>query len=108
MARKELSDKALDLVARRFKAMSEPVRLKLIMMLMDGEKSVGELVDGSGATLANVSRHLQTLTEVGILKRRKEGLHVYYDIADHGVFDLCDLVCGSVEEFLKNQVDAFS
>ena len=107
MARKELSDQALGLVAQRFKALSDPLRLKLIMSLMGGERNVGDLVSECGATQANVSRHLQTLTEAGILKRRKIGLHVFYDIADRTVFDLCDLVCGSVEDFLKNQVSAF-
>ncbi len=106
--RKQLSDEALDLVAQRFKALSEPLRLKLIMVLMNGPRNVGELVEEVGATQANVSRHLQTLSESGILKREKKGLHVFYTICDPSVFKLCDLVCGSVEEFLKNQVSAFT
>lgn len=77
------------------------------MSVMEGEKSVGELVEISGAHQANVSRHLQTLADAGLLKRRKDGLRVYYSIADSTVFDLCDLVCGSVEKFVKTQVDAF-
>ena len=105
---KKLSDTALRLVARRFKALSEPIRLSLVMSVMEGEKTVGELVEVTGAHQANISRHLHTLADAGILKRRKEGLHVLYSIADSTVFDLCDLVCGSVEEYLKTQVDAFS
>jgi ArsR family transcriptional regulator len=104
---KELSDTALNLVARRFKALSEPIRLQLVMAVMAGEKSVGELVELSGAHQANVSRHLHTLADAGLLKRRKEGLHVFYSIADSTIFDLCELVCGSVEDYLKTQVDAF-
>jgi ArsR family transcriptional regulator len=107
MASKQLSDQALQLIARRFKALSEPMRLKLVMSLMKGEKNVGELVKASGASQANVSRHLQTLTDSGILTREKKGLFVYYRIADRSVFDLCDLVCGRVEQFLKGQVKAF-
>jgi ArsR family transcriptional regulator len=107
MLRKPLTDEALDLVAQRFKALSEPLRLKLIMALMDGPKNVGELVEEVGATQANVSRHLQNLGEAGILKREKKGLHVFYAISDPSVFQLCDLVCGSIEEFLKTQVNAF-
>jgi len=104
---KELSNTALNLVARRFKALSEPIRLQLVMAVMAGEKSVGELVELTGAHQANVSRHLHTLADAGLLERRKEGLHVYYSIADSTIFDLCELVCGSVEDYLKTQVDAF-
>ena len=107
MVRKQLSDEALDMVAQRFKALSEPLRLKLIMVLMDGSRNVGELVEEVGATQANVSRHLQNLSESGILKREKKGLHVFYSISDPSVFKLCALVCGSLEEFLKSRVSAF-
>jgi ArsR family transcriptional regulator len=107
MAKKDLSDEALRLIARRFKALSEPMRLRLVMSLMGGTKNVGQLVEASGASQANVSRHLQTLTDAGIVSREKKGLFVYYEIADRSVFDLCDLVCSRVEEYLKDQVKAF-
>ena len=107
MTKRELSDTALRLIAQRFETLGEPLRLKLILNLMNGERNVSELVKASGATQANVSRHLQTLTEAGILKRRKEGLNVFYDIADPSVIQLCDLVCGSLEKHLKEQADAF-
>jgi ArsR family transcriptional regulator len=107
MAKTDLSEKALQLVAKRFKALSEPMRLKLVMSLMDGAKNVGQLVEATGASQANVSRHLQTLTDSGILSREKQGLFVYYNIADRSVFDLCDLVCGRVEEYLRGQARAF-
>jgi ArsR family transcriptional regulator len=107
MAKGELSEQAVDLIARRFRVLGEPMRLKLIMSLMNGPKNVGELVADSGASQANVSRHLHTLTDAGILSRKKKGLFVYYQIADGSIFDLCDLVCGRVEEFLEDQVKAF-
>src|SRR5512133_292582 len=90
---KRLSDDALRLIADRFKALSEPMRLKLIMVLEQGEKNVGQIVEQVSSTQANVSRHLQYLTEAGILKRRKDGLHVFYSISDPRVFDLCQVVC---------------
>ena len=105
---KKLSDQALLLIAERFKALSEPTRLKLIMALQNGEKNVGVLVKETAATQANVSRQLQNLTEAGILKRRKQGLHVYYSVADPDVFRLCEVVCGSLEDHYKSQADAFS
>ena len=104
---RELSDQAVQLIARRFRALSEPMRLKLVMALMSGPRNVGELVEVTAASQANVSRHLHTLTDAGILSREKKGLFVYYQIADTSIFDLCELVCGRLEEFLQGQVDAF-
>lgn len=93
-----LTDEALALVARRFAVLSEPLRLRLLHSLFDGERSVGTLVEITGGTQANVSRHLQTLADAGLLARRKEGLQVFYSIADPSVFPLCELVCGSLEK----------
>lgn len=102
-----LSDEALELVARRFAVLSEPLRLKLVHALFDGEKNVNTLVEASGGTQANVSRHLQTLTQAHILARRKEGLQVFYSIADPSIFKLCELVCGSLEKTLTKQAAVF-
>jgi ArsR family transcriptional regulator len=102
-----LNDEALELVARRFAVLSEPLRLKLIHALFDGEKSVNTLVAATGGTQANVSRHLQTLTQAHILGRRKEGLQVFYSIADPTIFRLCELVCGSLEKQLAKQAGVF-
>lgn len=93
-----LSDEALDLVARRFAALAEPMRLRLLRSLFDGEKNVHTLVTLTGGTQANVSRHLQTLTDAHLLRRRKVGLEVFYVISDPTIFRLCDLVCGSLEK----------
>lgn len=100
---KELSDAALHLIAGRFKVLSEVLRLKLIIQLETGEKNVSELVEATGATQANVSRHLQTLTEAGILARRKEGQKAFYHICDQGVFAMCNHVCGSLKKRFEEQ-----
>jgi DNA-binding transcriptional ArsR family regulator len=92
-----LSDEALALVARRFAVLAEPMRLRLLRALFAGEKNVHTLVGATGSTQANVSRHLQTLADAHLLKRRKEGLQVFYAIADPTIFELCELVCGSLE-----------
>ena len=102
-----LSDHALELVARRFAVLAEPTRLRLLHALFAGEKSVGALVEATDGTQANVSRHLQTLTQAHILARRKEGLQVFYAIADPSIFQLCELVCGSLEKQLAKQAGAF-
>jgi ArsR family transcriptional regulator len=98
-----LSEEALELVARRFAVLAEPMRLRLIQALFDGERNVSDLVEATGGTQANVSRHLQTLTAAHVLSRRKEGLQVFYEIADPSIFKLCELVCGSLEKSLSRQ-----
>lgn len=102
-----MSSEALDMIAARFKAMSEPIRLKLIIALEEGDKNVSELMENVGSSQTNTSRHLQHLTDAGILARRKEGLNVYYYIADESIFELCDQVCGSLERRFQSQQNAF-
>jgi DNA-binding transcriptional ArsR family regulator len=104
---RDLSDQALDLIAARFRVLGEASRLKLIHALEAGEKSVTDLIEATGLSQANASRHLHTLTAAGILSRRKEGLKVLYSIADSGVFKLCEHVCGSVQKRLVQEAKAF-
>ncbi len=91
----------VELIARRFRVLGEPMRIKLLDRLREGEASVNELAEALGASQQNVSQHLKVLTEVGILGRRKEGIHVHYRIVDEGVFALCEQVCGSVHAQLR-------
>jgi ArsR family transcriptional regulator len=106
--RASLSDAALELIARRFAALAEPTRLRLIHALFDGEKNVRSLVELTGGTQTNISRHLQTLTQAHVLARRKDGLQVFYSIGDPTIFKLCELVCGSLEKQLAKQAGAFA
>ena len=92
-----MSDRALDLIAHRFKLLSEPMRLRLLQLLMNGEKSVNELKDAAGTTQANVSKHLSILADGGLIARRKEGVTTFYHIADPSLFTLCSLVCNSLQ-----------
>jgi len=103
-----LTDEALGLIARRFAVLSEPMRLRLLHSLFSGERHVNALVEASGGTQANVSRHLQTLADAGILARRKDGLQVFYSIADPSIFELCELVCGSLEKQHTQRAGVFA
>lgn len=103
-----LSDQALELVAARFRMLGEPMRLKLLRALLNGEKTVSELMEETKGTQANVSKHLNLLTQAGLLGRRKEGLNVYYSIADESIFELCQIVCGQLHEQFEQQAKAFS
>jgi DNA-binding transcriptional ArsR family regulator len=97
-----LPDELVELIARRFRAIAEPMRIKLLDRLRDGEATVGELTEAAGASQQNVSKHLSLLAEAGVVARRKDGTHVYYRIADEGVFRLCEDVCGSIQEQLAS------
>ena len=104
---RKLSDPALELIAARFRALSEPTRLKLLMALEEGEKNVTDLVNAIGATQTNVSRQLSVLTTAGLLARRKSGLSVIYRIADPGIFDLCNHVCKSLQKRITQESEIF-
>ncbi len=108
MVTKNLSDEALDLIAERFKVMSEPIRLKILHTLQEGEKSVNELTEEVSTSQPNVSKHLKILHKSGIINRTQAGNTVYYSIADKSIFTLCELVCGSLEEQHKSKAEMFS
>ena len=91
-----LSKGSMEAVAARFRALGECSRLQLIQALHDGEKSVSELVEHSGLSQPNVSRHLAVLVSVGLIGRRKDGLNVLYRIVDKSLASICSIVCKSV------------
>jgi ArsR family transcriptional regulator len=106
MKKNELTPEALELIAARFRVLSEPMRLRILHALGDGETTVGGLVEALGAGQANVSKHLGVLLDAGIVARRKEGLNAYYSVADESIFQLCELVCASLGERLAAQRSA--
>jgi DNA-binding transcriptional ArsR family regulator len=93
-----LPDPLIDVIAERFRVIGEPMRIKLLDRLREGEASVGELSESLGAGQQNVSRHLGVLHAAGIVSRRKDGTRVLYSIGDESVFALCETVCGSLHE----------
>jgi DNA-binding transcriptional ArsR family regulator len=95
-----LSPGLADLIARRFRVLSEPTRIRLLDRLREGETSVQDLTEALGTSQQNVSKHLGVLAEAGIVGRRKSGNLVLYRIADDSVFALCEQVCGSLERQL--------
>jgi DNA-binding transcriptional ArsR family regulator len=97
-----LPDDLVELIARRFRAIGEPMRIRLLDRLRDGEATVGELSDALGAGQQNISKHLAVLADAGILGRRKDGNRVYYRIVDEGVLTLCEDVCGSLQQQLRS------
>ena len=92
-----LPDDLAELIARRFRALGDPLRVRMLDLLRDGELSVTTLAARLGAGQQNVSKHLSVLVEAGMVARRKDGTHVYYRIADEGVLAICEQVCGSLQ-----------
>jgi DNA-binding transcriptional ArsR family regulator len=97
MAKTVMSEELMMLVAERFKALSDPARLRLLTALREGKRTVGELVDETGLGQANVSKHLARLHQLGFVTRQRDGLHIQYGLADRDVLKLCDLMCGRIE-----------
>jgi len=95
-----LPEDLAELIARRFRALGEPLRVRILDLLREQELSVTALADQLDAGQQNVSKHLAVLVDAGMLARRKDGTHAYYRIADEGVFTLCEQVCGSLQSQL--------
>ncbi len=91
-----LPDPLVELIARRFRVLGEPMRIRLLDALRDGDATVGELVERIGSSQQNVSKHLTVLHQAGVVRRAKDGTFVRYAIADEAVFALCDQVCGGL------------
>ena len=87
-----LTEAELGQIARRFKTLGEPMRLKILQAVCKGPRTVGEIVTATGATQANVSKHLSLLAGAGILTRTKDGQCVYYGMKDQLAVKLCTLV----------------
>ena len=91
-----LPDLLVELIAQRFKVLSEPMRIKLLDRLRNGAATVYELTEALGASQQNVSKHLSVLLQAGMVSRTKLGTSARYEIADPDVFALCDQVCGGI------------
>ena len=88
--------------------LGEPVRLRILQVLEQSERSVGEVTEALRATQPNISKHLQALHDAGLLARRREGNSIYYSIADPVVFKLCKLVCKGAEEDARARLSALA
>jgi len=97
----DIPDELVELIARRFRVIGEPMRIRLLNHLRTAELSVTQLVEATGASQQNVSKHLGVLLEAGIVARRKDRNQSIYRIADDTVFRLCDDVCGSIQRQLE-------
>jgi DNA-binding transcriptional ArsR family regulator len=96
-----LPEPLIELVAQRFRVLGEPMRIKLLDRLREGDATVGELQQALGASQQNISKHLGILHSAGMVSRTKDGNHTRYTISDPGVFELCEQVCGGVRRRIQ-------
>ena len=100
---KLLDDDALEHVADYFRALSEPLRLKILNALRGRPRNVSELTRMLACSQANVSKHLAVLRHAGLVEARRDGVNVFYRIADPAVFVICETVCDSLERTIDTR-----
>lgn len=93
----------MEVVAARFRALGEPLRLRILQVLEEGEASVGEIAERLEANQSNVSRHLRNIHDAGLVARRREGSNIFYSISDPTVLKICRLVCERAEKDVRNE-----
>lgn len=92
-----------ELQAEVCKTIASSKRLEIINALKEGEKSVTELVEILGVPKANVSQHLAMMRHKGILRARREGVNIYYSIANTKVIDACNLMREVLTEMMRER-----
>ena len=85
-------DEVFDMAAELFRVLSAPMRLKIISCLCHGEQNVSYLLSRIDTTQPNMSQHLTTLYQAGILGKRREGVQIFYRLVDDRVATLCRAV----------------
>lgn len=104
---KPVSQEVVHQLAHYFSILGEPMRLRILNLLQDGEKCVQDLVEASETSQANVSKHLKVMLQAGILSRRTEGTSAYYSVEDDLIFELCGLVCDRLASRIEQQAHHF-
>ena len=89
-----------EMIAARFRVIGDPTRIRILDLLRDGELTVSQITERLETSQQNVSKHLGILHAAGIVSRRKEGTSSYYAVADQGVYELCEQVCGGLQQQL--------
>lgn len=88
----QLTDRARAVAALRFRALGDETRLRLLELLTNGERTVGDLMDATGLGQSLVSHHLRTLRQAGLVMTRREGRWVHYAIVDAAIASVSRVV----------------
>lgn len=87
-----------DIVAKYFRGLGDPTRVRILELLADRERSVSQLVELTGAPQPKVSNHLACLRWCGFVESRREHRNVYYQVADERVLEMVRLARGLLED----------
>ena len=86
-----------EMIAARLRVIGDPTRIRILDLLRDEELTVTQITEQLDTSQQNASKHLGMLLQAGILARRKDGNSSIYSIADRGVYELCEQVCGGLQ-----------
>lgn len=103
-----MDNKVYEVQAEYFKALSHPVRIKIVQYLKEDERCVCEIVPYLKEEQSNVSRHLAALKRVGMLSSERRGVSVYYRVEDENVYKILDLVLYSVKKVANEKAAILS
>jgi len=92
-SKRVFSDEEIQGLARVFKILSEPSRLRIIQSIFSSEKCVSDISEETGLFQPNVSKQLKTLERNGIVSTRESGLFRYYRVIDPSILDICNRIC---------------
>jgi DNA-binding transcriptional ArsR family regulator len=87
-----------ELIAARLRVIGDPMRIRILDLLRGGELSVGQITERLGTSQQNASKHLGMLLQAGIVGRRKEGTSSLYRVVDESIYELCEQVCGGLQQ----------
>ena len=85
-------DEQVEQASRAMKAMSHPLRLKILCVLGEKEVSVQEIVERVGTSQSNISQHLAIMRDKGVLRTRKDANRVFYRVGDVRTLEVISLI----------------
>ena len=95
-------ERALEFKARVFKVLGDPNRLRIVDFLRDGERCQCEIIPMLDQSQPTVSRHLRLLEEAGLVRSRRDGNRMLYQVVDEGVFEIVDILGDDLMRILSH------
>ena len=86
------TDCQVDTATEILKSVAHPIRLKILCLLLEEEKNVGEIEQKFGSTISNISQHLTVLRKADIIIRRKDANFMYYSLKDDRIVTFMDTI----------------